>query len=132
MELVAQEHTMGCGIACVASAAGVSYEEALSKTESALILKRGCYLRELKEALKKLGHNYNYKKYSEKDYDLLKNPGTIVFIRRSTNYPNGHYLLKTKKGWMDPWINCPEIAPAKAGYCKELPGEPQWILFLEE
>lgn len=41
----------------------------------------------------------------------------------------GHYILRTKKGWMNPWINYPSISPARAGFQKRLPGEVQWILF---
>ena len=129
MKLVAQKHTMGCGIACVASAAGVSYDEALSKTNVGLAGTRGYYLREIKEALKRLGLHYEHRKYGDKYKHLLENEGTIVFIKRSKDEPAGHYLLRTKNGWMDSWINYPSISPAEAGFQGELTGEPQWVLF---
>lgn len=54
--------------------------------------------------------------------------GTIVFIAKSKKYPEGHYLLKTSKGWMNPWVNFPEITPARAGFQKRLPGKVVWVM----
>ena len=48
---------------------------------------------------------------------------------KSNAAPAGHYLLKTKKGWMNPWINYPQIKPAKAGFQQKIPGKIQWIIF---
>ncbi|MFH1400687.1 MAG: hypothetical protein ABIH41_04145, partial [Nanoarchaeota archaeon] len=60
---------------------------------------------------------------------LMRKVGTIVFIKPSDRYPAGHYLLRVASGWMDPWINLPSVAPARAGIRKRLPGAAQWVLF---
>ena len=57
--------------------------------------------------------------------------GTIVLIRRSKRYPTGHYLIRYKDQWMDPWINLPlntDIRYAKSGFRKRLPGKPMYAL----
>ena len=61
--------------------------------------------------------------------NLLNRNGTIVFIERSKKYPAGHYLVKTEKGWMNSWINFPNISPTKSGFQKVLPGKAQWIIY---
>ena len=55
-------------------------------------------------------------------------PGTIVFVRRGKVYPYGHFLLKTSKGWMNPWKRGENIKEAKAGWQKRLPDKKDWII----
>ena len=95
-------------------------------------LTRGYYCRELVKALNKKKKNSTFSKVNEENKSLLKNEGVIVFIKRSKKYPLGHYLIKTKRGWMNPWINFPNISPAKSGFQKNLPGEAQWIIYKKE
>lgn len=128
MKLVVQKHPMGCGIACVASLAGVSYDKAISLVDKKYAISRGYYCNELVKLLKKLGLEYKYEKASKKNQEHIQESGSIVFIKRDKSYPYGHFLLKTKKGWMNPWINFPIMAPAKAGYNKNLPGKAEWII----
>ena len=128
-KLTAQEHSMGCGVACVASLLGISYKKSLRLFNKKYASTRGYYLKELALALSKKGLDYKYSKITDVTKKSLKIPGSIVFIRRSKKYPAGHYLLKTDKGWMNPWINYPKINPAKSGFQKKLPGEPQWVLY---
>jgi hypothetical protein len=59
----------------------------------------------------------------------LKRTGTIVFSRFSQAYPQGHYLVRTKVGWMNPWINYPEIVPARSGITKKLPARATYAIF---
>jgi len=127
MKLVTQEEQAGCGVACVASILKLKYRQAkkLFKKNST----KGYYCKELVSALRKSGKNYSYKKISHSTKKYLNENGTIVFIRKSKKYPIGHYLLKTKNGWMNSWINYPSIKPVKSGYNKKLPGKPQWILY---
>ena len=132
MKKVVQEQPMGCGIACVASATGKTYGQVLKIVDIRLASGRGYYCKELVDALAKFGMKYDYKKVTEKTKLLLLRKGTIVFIARSNNYPEGHYLLRTENRWMNPWINYPTISPAKAGFEKKLPGKAQWVLFQVE
>ena len=122
---ITQKHGMGCGVACVAAASGINYDDAIklfSKPQNAW--SKGYMCRDLVNALKKSKKNYRYKYLKNKRDPILKIPGTIVFTRFSKAYPHGHYLIKTSKGWMNPWINFPEITPAKSGITKRLPASP--------
>ncbi len=127
--LITQEHTAGCGIACIASILNIDYNEALSFFNKEYVSRRGYYCGEMVKVLNKNGLNYRYSKANSKTKRLLSKPGTIAFIGHSKNYPIGHYLLKTDKGWMNPWINYPNVNPAKAGFQKKLPGKVKWIIF---
>ncbi len=128
-KLVAQEHTMGCGVACVASLIGTGYEKAMKLFNKRAASARGYYFKDIIPALKKSGLNYKGSKVNDKSEKYLKINGSIIFIKRSEKYPKGHYLLKTNKGWMNPWMNYPKINPARAGFQKKLPGKVQWILY---
>ncbi len=130
MKPVVQEHAMGCAIACVASLLGINYSSALKLfRDRERVMLKGTYCRDVCSALFKAGKKYSYAKVNSKTAACLKNPGTIVFIKRSKKYPIGHYLLKTNKGWMNPWINLPMVNPAKAGYSRRLPGKSQWVIY---
>ena len=118
---------MGCGVACVASVAGVTYEKALKYFKKKSVLTRGCYCRDIVKALDKFGIEYKYKKFAR--MNLPTPDGTIVFISHSNKYPEGHYLVRIGKAWMNPWINYPHIVPIKAGFSKRLPGNPRWIIY---
>ncbi len=116
---------MGCAVACVASLLSISYQDALSLfSHPARASTKGFYCRDIIAALARKRVSYTYKKYVG---NTIKD-GTIVFFHRSNSYPLGHYLLKTRRGWMNPWINYPTITSAKAGFQKRLPGKAQWII----
>ena len=122
MKLVRQETMMGCSVACVASILNTSYSAALelfTKGNKHHHL-RGFYNRDIIKALSEIGKEYE--SYKVKNYNYSS--GDIVFARNK-KYGSGHYLLKTENGWMDPWVNYPDIK-IKSGYRKRLPGKPQW------
>ena len=119
---------MGCGVACMACVLGIGYSKAIKLVSSKNASSKGYYCKDITKALRNSGLNYYYKKVTSKTKKYLKIEGTIVFIKRSIRYPKGHYLVKTKKGWMNPWINFPE-KPIKAGFNKRLPGKAQWVIF---
>ena len=129
---IAQEESMGCAIACVASLLGISYKESLKLFNRKNATTPNFYCKDIINKLKKKGLSYRYGKVKSKTKKYINIPRTIVFIKRSNKYPVGHYLLKTEKGLMDPWINIPKINPAKAGFQKKLPGESQWIIYPEK
>lgn len=130
MKAITQEQGMGCGVACVASLVGLSYKKAMRffKNKKGAST-RGYYCPEICYALKRSGKNYKWKKATKASKPLLQKQGVIVFIKRSKKYPEGHYLLRTANGWMDPWINYPNIKPAKAGIRRKLPGSADYIIF---
>jgi len=120
---------MGCGIACVAYIARKKYDEVLDLFEKGYAETRGYYCRDLVNALDMLGLKYSYKKATEKNKSLVRKDESIIFIRRSSKYPEGHYIVKTKIGWMNPWVNFPESNPIKSGFNKRLHGQAQWVLY---
>ena len=129
MRLITQEDPMGCGIACVATVLERDYTSTRRLFDTRHAATRGYYCRDLIQALRKKGRSYRFTKAQSKNEDLLDIVGTIVFIERSKKYPEGHYLVRTQEGWMNPWINFPHITPAQSGFQKKLPGKAQWILF---
>jgi len=131
-ESITQEFDYGCGIACYASALNISYEQASQR----LGLKQSCstkfWVKDLTEALNKAGLNYSSKHIKSGSKAPKYADGTIVLIRRSKNYPAGHYLIKHNNTWMDPWINLPfnkDINQAKSGFRKRLPGKVMYSIF---
>ncbi len=125
---IPQEEPMGCAVACVAFLFGVSYKKSLKLFKIKKADKPNFYCKDIVKILNKKGLNYVYGKAIPKDKKYLGNIGTIVFIRRSKRFQFGHYLLKTEKGWMNSWINLPKT-PIKAGFQKNLPGKPQWLIY---
>lgn len=128
MKSITQKHAFGCGAACVAFATNKTYEEVVQALGEDKASKQGFYCKELVRALK----NYEYKYIKPHILPYLEKPGTIVFMKRGKIYPAGHYVVRTEKGWMDPWINFAEnqdISEAKSGFRKELPEKPIYAVF---
>lgn len=130
MKPLAQEHGMGCAVACVAFITNRTYKKALILFDNPKnAWGRGFYCPEICKALKKAKKNYKWAKVSAKNKVLIKKEGAIVFTREDKKDHLGHYLVKSKKAWMDSWINFPSIAPAKAGFSKKLSGKPLYIIY---
>ena len=55
--------------------------------------------------------------------------GTIVCISGKKPYDGHHYILKTPKGWMDPWHNMGE-KPQAAAYRDEYPEGTEFLVAL--
>ncbi len=120
---ITQEDSYGCGIACVAFICGVSYKAAKHNYfEGKKAGTRGYLCKDLVYALSITKKKYKYS-YIKRRTSFKEN--TIVFIKRSKRYPIGHYLVRVKNSWMDPWLNFdatkPEIKKAKSGFRKKLP-----------
>lgn len=114
MKLIAQEHTAGCGVACVAFILQKTYKEALELfSRPSQAWGRGFLYDEIIDALK--NGNKNYSCLIQGENQSPPN-GTIVNVDNPAVYYIGHYLVKAEKGWFDPWINYPIITPAMAGY----------------
>lgn len=122
---------MGCGVACVASRSNVSYSKALTFfNRPQLAWTRGIYCKEIVTALKQEGFNYKFEKYSARKHSTyLKKAGTIVFTQPSIQYPSGHYFIRTNNGWMNPWINFPNMTPAKAGVQNTVDQKISYVIF---
>ena len=130
MKAVTQEDLMGCGIACVACVLNKSYKSAKKLFRNPKHADtKGYYCRDIIDVLKNAGLIYTFVKATSKNKGFLKRYSTIVFIARNNKYFNGHYLVKTEKGWMNPWINFPNLASVRAGFQKKLPSSAQWIIY---
>lgn len=70
---------------------------------------------------------YAYNKIEGDKYSKIT--GSITLIYRNEKYPTGHYLLRVKNGWVDPWYNLPSIDNVKAGIRKQLPGSVWYVLY---
>lgn len=129
MKLIAQIDNMGCSIACVASLLGISYPNAIRLFDNGKEKagSKGFFCKDIIEALLKCGIESNYSYIKCKIKNDIYRQGSIVFIKRSIRYPQGHYLLRGKEKWMDPWINFPN--PIKeAGFRRRLPGKPIYLI----
>ncbi|NMC35445.1 hypothetical protein GYA49_00195 [Candidatus Beckwithbacteria bacterium] len=132
MNSVTQEDSLGCSLACIAQLTHKSYQAILKLVDHQKAQTQGFYCKELVSILSYLGYNYNYKYLKPRLKKLIYTNGVIVFIKRSKKYPNGHYLIRVNKTWMDPWINfsaTARIIDATAGFRKRLPGTPIYALF---
>jgi hypothetical protein len=131
---VAQEHPLGCAAACIASLAGLNYQQALGMFENpALAWIRGFYCNEVIQALNKMGFQYLFDEFDfSKHSELLKKEGSIVFVAPCQSYPAGHFLLRLKDGWMNPWANFPQMNNVQASVEKILPGEISYIIYKDE
>ena len=128
---ITQEFDYGCGIACFAFATNQTYQQAAEWLGEEQASSNRFWCRDLAAALNRYGLNYvsKYAKPSVMEKATLE--GTIVLLRRSKEYPVGHYLIRHEGRWMDPWINLPDnhdIAQARSGFREVLPGEPMYVL----
>jgi len=126
IKAITQEDPMGCAIACVASVLGISYKKGkylFARPEDAI--EKGFYCPAIVKVLNGKGLNYSFSKVKKENKKLINQLGVIVF----TDYLGGHYFVKTKKGWVDSWINFPNIAPAKSGFRRNILGKEKWVLY---
>ena len=130
-ERVAQEHPMGCAVACVASRCGLTYTKALDTfTVPSHAWTRGFYCEEIVEALAQLGLKYTFARFLPDDHSKYLNiVGSIVFIDPCDRYPSGHFIVRSAEGWMNPWVTFPKMNPVVAEIQSELPGAVGYIIY---
>jgi hypothetical protein len=113
---------------------GKTYDEVVNHLGKLKAKNSGFYCREIVSYFKKLGYLAEYHYLKPKWRKKIYRDNVIVFIKRSKKYPFGHYLVRYKNLWMDPWINWDEdknIKNAKAGFRKKLPGKPIYGIFVK-
>lgn len=128
---ITQKDPMGCGAACVAFVTNQHYRAVIEKLGPEKAQSSGFYLKDLNLVLSGLGLSCEGKYVKPRIKTQIYTEGAIVFIKRSSRYPEGHYLVRHNKHWMDPWINfgsTKNIAEAESGFRKRLPGKAQWAL----
>jgi hypothetical protein len=118
--LVTQEDKWGCGVACLASLLGISYQDAKQLAEAAKergvnARPSGLELHDLARALRGEG----IKVVADWAPAAIPN-GSIAFVAGGRRYGEaGHYILRTPRGWMDPWYNLRKVKNAE--YREEIP-----------
>lgn len=139
IKLQHQKDINGCGIACISNLLNKPYDWVKKDFESKFYtIEKGVKIFDVVEYLK--NHDFDYKtkffnqnkkyKLNKKEVDRLSRvEGSITLIAKNSKYPIGHYLLRIKNGWIDPWYNFPSIDKVKAGIRKELPNTPWYILY---
>jgi hypothetical protein len=129
---ITQEDEFGCGVACIAYITGRTYKEVSVLMGPNKAKHNGYFCRDLVATLNSFGCHYGYKYINTADRKQAFLKGSVVFIKRSSVYPSGHYLAYDDIGWMDPWINFSKGQPvdnAKSGFRKRLPGEPIYSIY---
>lgn len=133
MNSVTQKDPYGYSLACVAFLLQKQYQEVVKYIDHSKAKDYGFTCKELISLLTKFNLNYQYKYLKPRLRKKIYRSGTIVFIKRSKRYPSGHYLIRYKERWMDPWINFSmgaKLNKAQAGFRKRLPGRAIYALFL--
>lgn len=128
---ITQEFDYGCGIACFAFVLGLTYQQAAEHLGELQANSTRFWVKDFRIALNDAGKHYISKHIKQSLLRTIYEEGAIVLIRRSKLYPTGHYLIRHKNQWMDPWINLPidnNIEHAKSGFRKRLPGKPMYAL----
>src|SRR3990167_8221270 len=126
---ITQRHLYGCAVACLAFVLQTPYTKALKLLKTKQKIYKGSSCRELLSILQENSLAYNYKYLSKKKSWNIGEPLVVVYIKKSKKYPAGHFLVRYRDKWMDPWINFrfgAKEAKAKSGFRKSLPGEPNF------
>lgn len=132
MKSITQLDSYGCGLACVSFLANINYQEVSNLDIKKQAQSQGFTCKELVRLLLQFGLHYEYKYLKPRLKNKIYNDGVIVFIKRSKKYSSGHYLVRFKDQWMDPWINfSPDsnLNDASSGFRKRLPEKPIYALF---
>ena len=100
---ITQEMPYGCGIACFAFVANITYAQAVEFLGVQQAQSDRFIFKHFREELNRYGLNY-VSKHIKPDQIVEPKEGMIVLIRRSKQFPVGHYLAYHEGKWMDPSI----------------------------
>jgi hypothetical protein len=127
---ITQEMPNGCGIACFAFVAGISYKETEDFLGEEQAKSNRFILKHFREELDRFGLKYT-SKHVRPDQTIDPIEGTIVLLRRSKQFPVGHYLAYHEGKWMDPRINLENdrmFNNPESGFRDVLPGQVMYVL----
>jgi len=134
-----QKDLNGCGIACLSNLLDKPYDQIKRDFEHKFYsIERGIKVSDLLSYLKMRNFEYKSKffnqnrkyEFNKKDADKFSRiTGSITLIVKSDKYPVGHYLLRVKNGWIDPWYNLPSIDNVHARIRKKLPDNPWYVIY---
>ena len=133
-----QKDLNGCGIASLSNLLDKDYDVVKKDFEKKFYtIEKGIKVFDIVNYLKTKKIIYKSKFFNQnKKYEFNKKeggkyskiPNSITLITQNKKYQIGHYLLRVKDGWIDPWYNLPNIN-IKAGVRKKLPGNPWYVLY---
>jgi len=127
---ISQEMPYGCGIACFAFVADLTYKAAEQFLGDQQAKSDRFVVKHFREELNRFGLHYESKHVRPQDIVEPKE-GMIVLLRRSKRFPVGHYLAYHEGKWMDPYINLEEdheFRDPVSGYRDILPGSVMYML----
>jgi hypothetical protein len=127
---ITQEAPYGCGIACFAFVCDLTYKQAEDFLGPEQASSNRFIIKHFREELNRSGLSY-VSKLIKPGQQIAPKEGTIVLLRRSKEFPVGHYLAFHSGKWMDPRINLGDdrmFQNPRSGYHDILPGQPMYIL----
>lgn len=130
---ITQEAPYGCGIACFAFVAGITYKQAEEFLGEEQAKSDRFIVKHFREELNRYGLNY-ISRHVKMGETIEPKDGMIVLLRRSKQFPVGHYLAYHRGKWMDPYINLAEdrnFQNPKSGFRDVLPGQMMYVLMPE-
>ncbi|HEU5122238.1 MAG TPA: hypothetical protein VFT59_05320 [Candidatus Saccharimonadales bacterium] len=130
---ITQEAPYGCGIACFAFVAGITYNQAEEFLGEDQAKSNRFIIKHFREELNRYGLKYT-SRHVRPDQRIEPVEGMIVLLRRSKQFPVGHYLAFYKGRWMDPYINLgydQNFRKPESGFREVLPGQIMYVLMPE-
>lgn len=127
---ITQESPNGCGIACFAFVADLTYKQAEEFLGEAQAKSNRFIVKHFCEELNRFGLNYS-SKHVHPGQMIEPAENMIVLLRRSKQFPVGHYLVYFRGKWMDPRINLEDdriFNNPTSGFRDTLPGEVMYAL----
>lgn len=129
-ESITQESPNGCGIACFAFVCDLTYKEAEVFLGPEQAKSNRFIIKDFCNELNRFGKQY-YTKHIRPTESIEPAEGMIVLLRRSKQFPVGHYLAYHNGKWMDPRINLENdrtFQKPTSGFRDILPGQPMYVL----
>jgi hypothetical protein len=127
---ITQEMPNGCGVACFAFVSGITYKAAEQFLGEEQAKSSRFVLKHFREELNRFGLNYE-SKHIRPTQTIEPVEAMIVLLRRSKQFPVGHYLAFHNGKWMDPRINLGDdriFHNPTSGFRDVLPGQAMYIL----
>lgn len=130
---VTQEMPYGCGIACFAFVCNLTYKQAEQFLGPEQAKGNRFIVKHLREELNRFGLPY-ISRHIRPGQHFEPKEGTVVLLRRSSQFPVGHYLAFHRGKWMDPRINLEQdrmFNGPLSGFRDKLPGQAMYVLEIE-
>lgn len=130
MKSITQESPNGCGIACFAFVCGMTYKDAEEFLGTDQAKSNKFIVFHFRDELNRFGKSYT-SNHIKPGQSFEPVEGTIALLRRSKQFPVGHYLAYSNGKWMDPRINLEDdrmFKQPESGFRETLPGEAMYIL----